>query len=74
MNNLDEPLESTREPLKLVGKVERNWERSRIVERGIVVGKLEGVGAGLAYMTSHGIPNEVAVRVMKGMTRSTDPR
>ncbi len=74
MNNLDEPIEFTREPLKLVGKVERNWERSRIVEQGIIVGKLEGVKEGLHYMTSRGIPEEVAVRVMKGMTRSTDPR
>lgn len=54
--------------------VQRNWERSKIVERGIVIGKLDGRAAGLKYMLDNRVPEEVATRVLDGYKRASDPQ
>jgi hypothetical protein len=54
--------------------VQRNWERSKIVERGITVGKMSGREAGLKYMMDKGVSEEVATRVLDGHKRASDPR
>ena len=52
-----------------------NKANEKIVQRGIVLDKLEGREAALKYLASRFVPPEVVIRVLlQGKRRANDPR